>query len=412
MPRRSKYAVTSHALARFLSALMQHFPHVAALAIQPAQNDEALKRSEAFLAKVQRAGAAGSFIWRAAAAEVIASEQIYQIFDLDPALPLTLELMATRIHPEDLSMFHERIEQARRAGGDVDFEPRLRISDGSIRHLHVLAHGITDHDGQLEYIGAVHDVTSRRLSEEALAQARTGFTRIARLTTLGMLAPSIAHEINQPLSGIMNNTNTCLRMLATDPPGLDGARAAALRALRDVERASALIARMRTLVAKREVASEPLDLNDAIQELIALVSSELYRHGVVLRTEFAEELPRVMGDRVQLQQVVLNLLINSAEAMHEIADRPRQLLIETRSDERAQVRVAVRDAGAGFHPRDAERLFEAFYTTKSDGMGIGLYISRAIIESHRGRIWAEPNEDYGATFSFSIPPEPQISRSL
>lgn len=408
MARRTKHSVTSYALARFLSALMQYFPHVAALAIQRAQNGEASRRSEAFLAKVQRIGAAGSFIWREGAAEIIASEQVYHIFDLDPALPLTLELMATRIHPEDLSMFHERIEQARRAAGDVDFEPRL-ISDGSIKYLRVMAHGIIDHAGQLEYIGAVHDLTSRRQSEEALAQSRAGLARIARLTTLGVLAPSIAHEINQPLSGIMNNTNTCLRMLAADPPSLDGARAAARRALRDVERACALIGRMRALVAKKETASEPLDLNDAIQEVTALVSSELYRHSVVLRTQFAEALPRVMGDRVQLQQVVLNLLINSAEAMRDIEDRPRQLLIEIRSDGRAQVRVTVRDSGTGFHPRDAERLFDAFYTTKSGGMGVGLYISRAIIESHRGRIWAEPNSDYGAAFSFSIPHDSQSS---
>jgi signal transduction histidine kinase len=162
------------------------------------------------------------------------------------------------------------------------------------------------------------------------------------------------------------------------------------------------------LIGKKEVMSDSLDLNEAIREAVALLSSELQKHRVVLRTEFACDLPHVRGDRVQLQQVVLNLLANSSEAMREIEDRPRQLLIRTERHEGAQVRVTVRDAGLGFHPRDAERLFEALYTTKSNGMGIGLFVSRTIVERHRGRLWAEPNESHGATFSFSIPHEPRI----
>jgi len=306
-------------------------------------------------------------------------------------------------------VFYEKIEQARSAISDVDFEPRLRLPDGSVKYLRVIAHGIRDQAGQLEYIGAVHDLTSRRLSEEALGQANAALTHMARLTTLGILAPSIAHEVTQPLAGIMTNANTCLRTLATDPPRLDGARAAARRALRDVERAHDLITRLRILAAKKEVTSESLDLNDAIGEAVALLSSELQKHRVVLRTEFAGDLPRVRGDRVQLQQVVLNLLANSSEAMSDVEDRPRHLLIRTERHEGAKVCVAVRDAGMGFHPRDAERLFEALYTTKSNGMGIGLFISRTIVERHRGRLWAEPNEGHGATFSFSIPHELQMS---
>jgi C4-dicarboxylate-specific signal transduction histidine kinase len=382
-----------------------HLAPVAAIADHREQSSEACKGIEAFLAKVQRTSATGSFFWGTATAEIRASEQVHHIFDLDPALPLTLDLMETRVHPDDLPLFHERIEQARSALSDIDFEPRLQIPDGSVKYVNVMAHGIREHAGQLEYIGAVHDVTSRRVSEEAQGQARSALTHMARLTALGILAPSIAHELIQPLAGIMTNANTCLRTLATDPPSLDGARAAARRVLRDVERARDLITRLRMLVAKKEVTFESLDLNEAIREAVALLSSELQKHRVVLRTDFAGDLPRVRGDRVQLQQVVLNLLANSSEAMSDVEDRPRHLLIRTERHDGAQVCVTVRDAGMGFHPSDAERLFEALYTTKSNGMGIGLFISRTIVERHRGRLWAEPNEGHGATFSFSIPHE-------
>jgi C4-dicarboxylate-specific signal transduction histidine kinase len=189
---------------------------------------------------------------------------------------------------------------------------------------------------------------------------------------------------------------------------LDGARAAARRTLRDVELAHDLITRLRMLVAKKEMTFESLDLNEAIREAVALLSSELQKHRVVLRTEFAGDLPRVRGDRVQLQQVVLNLLANSSEAMSDVEDRPRHLLIRTERHDGAQVCVTVRDAGMGFHPSNAETLCEPLYTTKSNGMGVGLYISRAIVERHRGRLWAAPNDGSGATFSFSIPAEPKV----
>lgn len=407
MAHSTEAAMPSYALTRLLLALTQHFPHAAAVAVHSTQSGQASERIEAYLAKVQRISATGSFSWRAAAGEITASEQVYHIFDLDPALPLTLELIASRVHPNDLSMFHKRVEQARSAVGDVDFEPRLRIADGSVKYLRVMAHGIKDPAGQLEYIGAVHDVTRLRLSEEALIQARAALTHTARLTTLGMLAPSIAHEITQPLAGIMINANTCMRTLAADPPNLDCARAAARRALRDVERAHELITRLRMLFAKKEVTFESLDLNDAIREAVALLSSDLQKHRVVLRTEFAGDLPRVSGDRIQLQQVVLNLLANSSEAMSTVEDRSRQLLIRTQRHDSAQLRVTIRDAGMGFQSRDAERLFEPLYTTKSSGMGIGLFISRIIVERHRGRLWGEPNDGHGATFSFCIPQESQ-----
>jgi C4-dicarboxylate-specific signal transduction histidine kinase len=355
--------------------------------------------------------ATGSFCWQPAAAQLTASEQVFHILDLDPAQPLTLELIATRVLPQDLRLFHEGIERARDTVGDADFGARIRLPDGSVKHVHVMAHGMRGQDGQLQHIGAVHDVTDRRLSEETLGQTRAAWSHMARLTTLGILAPSIAHEVIQPLAGIMANASTCLRTLAADPPNIDVARTAARRVLRDVERAHGLIARLRMLVARKEVTCESVDINDVIREALDLFSSELQKHQVALQTEFAGDLPCVRGDRVQLQQVVLNLLANSAEAMSYVEDRPRHLMIRTELHDEAQVRVIVRDAGIGFHPRSAQRMFEALYTTKSNGMGIGLYISRTIVERHRGRLWAESNEVHGATFSFCIPQAGRADRA-
>ena len=226
---------------------------------------------------------------------------------------------------------------------------------------------------------------------------------MTRVTSLGALTASIAHEVNQPLSGIITNASTCLRMLDADPPNVDGARQTAQRTIRDGHRASAVITRLRALFSKRDATTEPLDLNEAIREVIALSRSELLRSQVISRVELADDLPQVTGDRVQLQQVVLNLLLNAADAMSGIDDRPRQLTVRTERDEGEHVRLSVQDAGVGFGPQGPDKLFEPFYTTKKDGMGIGLSVSRSIIESHHGRLWATTNTGPGATFSFSIP---------
>jgi signal transduction histidine kinase len=217
------------------------------------------------------------------------------------------------------------------------------------------------------------------------------------------LTASIAHEINQPLSGIVTNASTCLRMLAADPPNVDGARETARRTIRDGNRASEVITRLRALFSKKEATIESVDLNEATREVIALSLSELQRNRVILRTELASDLPVVKGDRVQLQQVVLNLLRNASDAMSAVDDRPRHMVITTEREEGDRVRLTVQDAGVGLDPQAMDRLFEAFYTTKNDGMGMGLSVSRSIIERHHGRLWAAPNDGPGATFSFSIP---------
>jgi PAS domain S-box-containing protein len=364
--------------------------------------EQELRRSEAFLAEAQHLSRIGSFSWRVATDEITWSEQLYRIFEIDRNVQVTFELMGARIHREDLSVLREHIEQSRRERSNVQLEFRLQMPDGAVKYVHVAAHVRGDR-GQLEYIGAVQDVTERRASEEALSKARSELSQVARVTSLGVLTASIAHEVNQPLSGIVTNAGTCLRMLAADPPNVDGARETARRTIRDGNRASEVITRLRALYIKKEAAIESVDLNEATREVIALSLSELQRGRVILRSELAQDLPLVTGDRVQLQQVVLNLLRNASDAMSTIDDRPRDLLIRTEPDDNDRVRLSVSDVGIGFEPQVAGKVFEAFYTTKDEGMGIGLSVSRSIIERHHGRLWATPNNGPGVTFSFSIP---------
>jgi signal transduction histidine kinase/DNA-binding NarL/FixJ family response regulator len=371
------------------------------------QAERDLRRREAFFAEAQRLSSTGSFSWRVATDDITWSAQTYRIYAIDHAVPVTWELIGSRIHPEDLPAFKERVAQARRDATDLEFEHRLQLPDRSVKYVHVVAHGTRNHDGQLEYIGAVQDVTERRLSEDALGRLRSELAHLARVTTLGALTASIAHEVNQPLSGIITNASTCLRMLAGNPPNVDGARETARRAIRDGNRAAEVIARLRALFGKKATATEAVDLNESTREVLALSSHELQRGRVMVRAELAEELPLILGDRVQLQQVVLNLLLNASEAMSAVEGRPRQLWLRTEREDGDRVRLTVQDTGVGFDPQNAEQLFEGFYSTKTGGMGIGLSVSRSIIEAHQGRLWAEPNDGPGATFSFSLPVAPQ-----
>jgi PAS domain S-box-containing protein len=368
--------------------------------------EDALKRSEAFLAEGQRLSRIGSFSWRMETGEITWSEELYRIFGFERDVPVTLDLIGTRVHPADLPLMNDMVEKARDAVTDLEYEHRLLMPDDSVKYLHFIAHGIRDNEGRLEYIGAVQDVTQRQSSEEALAKARSELAHVASVTSLATLTASIAHEVNQPLSGIVTNAGTCLRMLTLDPPNVDGARETARRTIRDGNRASDVITRLRALFSKKHTLAEQVHLNDATREVIALSLSELQRNRVILRSELANDLPPVTGDRVQLQQVILNLLRNASDAMNIVHDRPRELLIKTGRDEGDRVLLSVKDAGIGFDPQTADRLFETFYTTKNDGMGVGLAVSRSIIESHQGRLWATLNDGPGATFSFSIPRGP------
>jgi len=365
--------------------------------------EDALKRSEAFLAEGQRLSRVGSFSWRLDTDEITFSEELYRIFEFDCDAAVMLEQIVGRVHPEDVPLLSEKMELARRNINDHDYAIRLRMPDGRVKYLRTKSYGIRDRDGRLEHVGAIQDATEHRLSEEALAKVSSELAHVTRVSSLGVLTASIAHEINQPLSGIVTNASTCLRMLAADPPNVDGARETARRTIRDGNRASDVITRLRALCSKKETTIESLDLNEAIREVIALSLSELQRNRVILRTELADDLPLITGDRVQLQQVVLNLLRNASDAMSAVDDRPRHMVITTEREEGDRVRLTVQDAGVGLDPQAMDRLFEAFYTTKNDGMGMGLSVSRSIIERHHGRLWAAPNDGPGATFSFSIP---------
>lgn len=366
--------------------------------------EEELRRSEAFLAEGARLSQIGNFSWRVATDAITWSDQLYRIYELEIGSPVTLALIRSRVHPEDDSLFEMMVDKARGGGDDFEWTYRLRMPDGTIKHLHAVARATRDLDGHLEYIAAVQDVTARRLSQEALDKARAQLAHFSRVMSLGALTASVAHEVSQPLSGIITNANTCLRMLDADPPNIDGARETAKRTMRDGRRAADVIRRLRALFSGQPPTMERVDLNEATREILALSSSELQGHQVTLRLALADGLPLVQGDRVQLQEVISNLLRNAVDAMRRVGDRPREVLVRTEPAGGEAVRLSVRDAGVGFTAAACDRLFEAFYTTKGDGMGIGLWVSRSIVESHHGRLWAAPNDDGpGATFAFLLP---------
>jgi PAS domain S-box-containing protein len=283
----------------------------------------------------------------------------------------------------------------------------IHAPDRTYRWCVMNALPLLDGDGRiLKWHGTVVDMHDWKQAQEALRNTQSELANMTRVMTVGQLTASIAHEVNQPLSGIITNASTCLRMLDADPPNIEGARETARRTIRDGNRASEVVTRLRALFSKRQAATEWVDLNEAAQEVITLLLSMLQKNNVSLRSELEVDLPPVTGDRVQLQQVIMNLLQNASDAMKQVHDRSRQLLIQTQHDDEAHVRLTVQDSGIGIDPQAVNRLFDPFYTSKNDGMGIGLSVSRSIIENHGGRIWAKPNDGPGATFSFSIPLSP------
>lgn len=376
------------------------------------RTEKALQRSEAFLAEAQRLGEIGSYSWRVKTDEITWSDQLYRIYDIEIGTPVTLDLIRTRVHPEDTTLYEKMVEEVPGGGNDFEWEYRLLMPDHSIKYLHAIAHASPDREGQLEYIAAIQDITARHLSDEARDRASSNLERVTRAMSLGTLAASIAHELNQPLAGIVTNAGTCRRMLAGMPPNIDGALETLRRTIRDADRASEVIKRLRALFSRKESTVEPVDLNEAAREVIMLSSGELQRNDVVVRTDLSANLPPVAADRIQMQQVILNLLRNASDAMRAVNDRPRDLVITTNQDARDRVQFSVKDVGVGFEQQTADKLFEGFYTTKNDGMGIGLSVSKSIIESHHGRIWAVKNDGPGSTFSFSIPCEPYSKAHL
>ncbi len=312
---------------------------------------------------------------------------------------------ANLVHPDDVDRAARIWTSCLATGEPYQVEVRvLHAADHTYRWCITSALPLLDEDSRiLKWFGTVVDMHDWKQSQEELRKTQAELAHVTRVMTMGQFTASIAHEVNQPLSGILMNAGTCLRMLDSDPPNIDGARETARRTIRDGHRASDVIARLRDLFKKNETAEESVDLNSATREVIALSLSDLQSNGVLVHQDLAENLPAVKGDRIQIQQVILNLLRNALDAMRDVDDRPRQLVIKTESDESKNVQLTVQDTGTGFAPNIANRLFESFYTTKADGMGIGLSISRSIIEAHRGRLWASPNDGPGSSFAFSIP---------
>jgi PAS domain S-box-containing protein len=308
------------------------------------------------------------------------------------------------VHPDDLQSTIRAWRRAVEHGEPYEIESRHRRSDGIYRWFHVRGFPLRDVNGHIvRWCVLQIDVEDRKRAEEELRDTQAKLAHMARVMTMGELTASIAHEISQPLSGIVTNASTGLRMLTADPPNVVGARETVRRTIRDGNRASDIIGRLRALFNRKAPETRPVDLNEATREVIALSLDRLRRDGVRLRTELAADLPVVAGDRVQLQQVILNLVQNALDAMSVLDDQTRELTIRTESEGRDRIRLSVLDSGPGFDPAAKERLFDAFYTTKGEGMGIGLSVSRSIIENHHGRLWAAPNDGPGATFSFSIP---------
>ncbi|WP_457659966.1 PAS domain-containing protein [Sinorhizobium medicae] len=369
------------------------------------RTEEQLRRSEAFLADAQRLSKTGGFSLRLETGEIVWSAETYRIFDVDPSSPVTIQTVLSRLDPESVLKVCHVIETARAGNGDFDYDIRLVMADQSVKHVRVLAHSKKNKDGEQELAGAVQDVTERREAEEALNKVRSELSYVTRITSLGLLTASIAHEVNQPLAGIVTNASTCLRVLDTQPPNLEVARDTARRMIRDANRAADVIVRLRALFSRKPPLIEPIDMNEVATEVIALAFGEIQRARVSVVSEFGAALPSVAGARVQLQQVIMNLLRNAIEATSAVEGRPGRIVIRTEARD-AEVRLIIEDTGIGFGVDGTKRIFDAFYTTKPDGMGIGLSVSRSIIESHSGRLWAHSNALHGATVGFSVPIHP------
>jgi PAS domain S-box-containing protein len=369
-----------------------------------AERTAELQRSEAYLTEAQRLSHTGSWACVPAIGKhTYWSEEIFRITGFDPAGgPPRFEEFERRIHPDDRARTRENFRTAIREKVDFDHGYRLVHSGGEIREIHVIGHPVFGPSGDVaEFVGTLMDVTERRRAEEE----RQALAHANRITTIGQLTASIAHEVNQPIAAVVTNAQAALRWLNMQPPDPEEVRQALDRIVKAGRRAGDVINQMRALVRKSPPRKDQLEINEVIREVIALARSEVQKTGTWLQTQLADGLPLVQGDRIQLQQVMLNLILNAVEAMSGSDQGARELLISTEENEANGVRVAVRDWGPGLKSDSLDRLFDAFYTTKPDGMGMGLSICRSIIEAHGGRLWATANVPRGASFQFTLPPE-------
>ncbi|HWO91244.1 MAG TPA: ATP-binding protein, partial [Methylomirabilota bacterium] len=391
--------------------LIEQITHLASIAIEREEAEEKLRRSEAHLHDAQRLGHIGSWAFNDSSGAFFASPELLRIVGRDPEeKKTTREMIREHVHPDDRARLEEVASKARRekTGYEADF--RIVLSDGTIRHCHNVGHPVFDGSGALvEYIGTTLDVTERKRAdeereraEERLRQAQADLARVSRVTTMGELTASLAHEVNQPITAAVTNASACARWLAAEVPELEEARAAAIRCVSDGRRAAEIISRIRLLFQKGTSQRELVDVNEAIREMIALLRSDAARYSISVGTALSADLPWVMADRVQLQQVLMNLIVNSLDAMKDV-DGPRELVIKSQREGNEQVLVSVSDTGVGLPPQQADQIFNAFFTTKPDGTGMGLRISLSIVESHGGRLWATGNSPRGASVCLTLP---------
>ena len=383
-----------------------------------AERTAELRRSEAYLSEAQQISRTGSWYWSVKTGEVRWSAEHFRLFGCDPAATQpSYARFVEPIHPEDRPLIEQTIATAVAKKSQFQLEYRIVLPDATVKYLLSIGRpGVTD-SGDLEYIGTVMDITERkraeveaRESERRYRELQTELAHASRVATMGQLSASIAHEINQPIAAVVANANAGLRWLGARPPNLEQARQALARILRDGKRAGEVIEHVRALVRKAPSRHERFDINEAIREIIVLTQAELQRNGIRLETRLGDGLPLVPGDRVQLQQVITNLIVNAVDAMSGVSDGLRELTIVSNGDDDSNnVVVEVRDTGPGLNAADLDRLFRSFYTTKPHGMGMGLAISRSIIEAHDGRLSAAPNRPHGAIFRFTLPVEETLS---
>jgi PAS domain S-box-containing protein len=397
------------------NGIIEQFTHLASIAVERKRAEDALKKSEAFLAEGQRISHTGTWAWDLVTDQVIWSEEHCRIFGYSPdEVGGTFAAILDRMLPEDRVIAEKPIVEAVRMGKDYCVEYRITLPDGTVRYNQSVGRAIANDSGEVtEYIGTTSDITERKRAEEELRRsesdlrkAQAELAHVTRVTTMGELAASIAHEVNQPIAGVVLNGNACLRWLSRmdgDTANLADAREAVQRIIRDGARAGEVIARIRALFKKTDAAREALDINQVIRDVMILARGEMDKRRVALQSDLATGLPLVLGDRVQLQQVMLNLILNGIEAMNAVEGRPRQLLVKTQVQTHAEVLVTVSDSGIGLDMLEIDQMFAAFHTTKPGGLGMGLSISRTIVEAHGGRLWATPNDGFGATFHFTLP---------
>jgi PAS domain S-box-containing protein len=365
-----------------------------------------LRASKAYLAEAQRLSHTGSWVWRVAGRDALhLSEEWYRIYGFDPenGMPPWSERLH-RIHPDDRAKWQGAIERAIREKTDYEVDFRILLPGGAVKHIHTVGHPVLNEAGDLvQFLGSSTDITERKQAEEELRQAQTDLAHVSRATTMGELTAALAHEVNQPIAAAVTDASTCLRWLARDQPDVEEARKAASRVVKDATRAAEIISRVRLLFKKSAPQREVVDVHEVIREMIVLLRSEATRYAISIQTELASDLPDVMGDRVQLQQVLMNLIMNGIEAMKDV-DGTRELMISSWRAEDGQVIIAVSDTGVGLpSQQQREQIFNAFFTTKPHGTGMGLRITRSIVESHGGRLWAADNSPRGASFHLSLP---------